>query len=168
MSQCRVLQADCSGVYILKLVGEVRLNACSTIDAAIERISENSNFQSLVVDLSETIHLDSTTLGMLAKLAVKAKEKSHFLPSIVSTNPDVTRIIESMGFESVFLITTDPVESESELLEMQQKPLQEEDMRKTVLNAHKILMDINENNCGKFRDLVDALEGNDVMAFKAS
>jgi len=168
MSQCRVLQADCSGVYILKLVGEVRLNACSTIDAAIERISENSNFQSLVVDLSETIHLDSTTLGMLATLAVKAKEKSHFLPSIVSTNPDVTRIIESMGFESVFLITTDPVESESELLEMQQKPLQEEDMRKTVLNAHKILMDINENNCGKFRDLVDALEGNDVMAFKAS
>ncbi|WP_156498460.1 STAS domain-containing protein, partial [Oleiphilus sp. HI0079] len=83
MSQCKVLQADCSGVYILKLVGEVRLNACSTIDSVIEKISENPNFRSLVVDLSETDHLDSTTLGMLAKLAVKAKEKSHFLPSIV-------------------------------------------------------------------------------------
>lgn len=168
MSQCRVLQADCSGVYILKLVGEVRLNACSTIDAAIERISENANFRSLVVDLSETVHLDSTTLGMLAKLAVKAKERSHFLPSIVSTNPDVTRIIESMGFESVFLITEEPIESESELLELSQTPLQEEDMRKTVLNAHKVLMDMNENNRGKFRDLVDALEGDDVMAIKAS
>lgn len=168
MSQCRVLQADCSGVFILKLVGEVRLNACSTIDAAIERISENSNFRSLVVDLSETVHLDSTTLGMLAKLAVKAKERSHFLPSIVSTNPDVTRIIESMGFESVFLITEEPIESESELLELSQTPLQEEDMRKTVLNAHKVLMDMNENNRGKFRDLVDALEGDDVMAIKAS
>ena len=168
MSQCRVLQADCSGVYILKLVGEVRLNACSTIDAVIEKIAESPNFRSLVVDLSETDHLDSTTLGMLAKLAVKAKEKSHFLPSIVSTNPDVTRIIESMGFDSVFVITKEPIESESDLAEVEQKPLQEEDMRQTVINAHKVLMDINENNRDKFRDLVDALQGNDAVAIKAS
>ncbi len=168
MSQCRVLQADCSGVYILKLIGEVRLNACSTIDAVIEKIAENPNFRSLVVDLSETDHLDSTTLGMLAKLAVKAKEKSHFLPSIVSTNPDVTRIIESMGFDSVFVITKEPVESESDLAEVEQTPLQEEEMRQTVINAHKVLMDINENNRDKFRDLVDALQGNDAVAIKAS
>ena len=168
MSQCRVLQADCSGVYILKLIGEVRLNACSTIDAVIEKIAENPNFRSLVVDLSETDHLDSTTLGMLAKVAVKAKEKSHFLPSIVSTNPDVTRIIESMGFDSVFVITKEPVESESDLAEVEQAPLQEEEMRQTVINAHKVLMDINENNRDKFRDLVDALQGNDAVAIKAS
>ena len=168
MSQCRVLQADCSGVYILKLIGEVRLNACSTIDSVIEKIAENPNFRSLVVDLSETDHLDSTTLGMLAKLAVKAKEKSHFLPSIVSTNPDVTRIIESMGFDSVFVITKEPVESESDLAEVEQTPLQEEEMRQTVINAHKVLMDINENNRDKFRDLVDALQGNDAVAIKAS
>ena len=168
MSQCRVLQADCSGVYILKLVGEVRLNACSTIDSVIEKISESPNFRSLVVDLSETDHLDSTTLGMLAKLAVKAKEKSHFLPSIVSTNPDVTRIVESMGFDSVFVISKEPIENESVLAEMEQKPLQEEEMRQTVLNAHRVLMDINENNRDKFRDLVDALQGNGEIATKAS
>jgi len=162
-----VLQADCSGVYVLKLVGEVRLNACSTIDVAIDTISENLNFRSLIVDLTETIHLDSTTLGMLAKLAVKAKEKSHFLPSIVSTNPDVTRVIESMGFDSVFLITREPNENESVLLEMPQSPLQEEEMRQTVLKAHNVLMEINHSNCKKFRDLVDALEGNDVVTFKA-
>jgi len=168
MSQCRVMQADCSGVYILKLVGEVRLNACSTIDKAIEVISESPNFRSLVIDLSETTHLDSTTLGMLAKLGVKAKAKSHFLPSIVSTNPDVTRIIESMGFESVFLISEEPLARESDLAELPQLPLQEEEMRQTVLNAHKVLMDINENNREKFKDLVDALEGCDVMSIKAS
>jgi anti-anti-sigma factor len=168
MSQCKVLQADCSGVYILKLVGEVRLNACSTIDSVIEKISENPNFRSLVVDLSETDYLDSTTLGMLAKLAVKAKEKSHFLPSIVSTNPDVTRIVESMGFDSVFVITKEPIESEADLAELEQTPLQEDEMRQTVLNAHKVLMDINENNHDKFRDLVDALQGSDVVATKAS
>ena len=51
---------------------------------------------------------------------------------------------------------------------MEQTPLQEEEMRQTVLNAHRVLMDINENNRDKFRDLVDALQGNGEIATKAS
>lgn len=167
MSQCKVLQADRSGVYILKLVGEIRLNSCSSIDSVIDAISKNSNFCSLVVDLSETIYLDSTTLGMLAKLAVKAKEKSHFLPSIISTNPDITRIIESMGFECIFLIVDQPLQGGENLQELSPVELDEHEMHDKVLNAHKVLMELNNNNREMFRDLVDALEGNDVMAIKA-
>lgn len=167
MSQCRILQADCSGVYVLKLVGEVRLNACSTIDKVIDGISQNPNFRSLVVDLTETSHLDSTSLGMLAKLAVKAKAKSHFLPSIVSTNPDITRLLESMGFDGVFLISSEPLDTEAKLVEIMPEDLNETDMRCTVLNAHKVLMDLNENNREMFRDLVDALEGDGNIAARA-
>jgi anti-anti-sigma factor len=167
MSQGKVLQADRSGVYILKLVGEIRLNSCSSIDTVIDAISKNSNFCSLVVDLSETAYIDSTTLGMLAKLAVKAKEKSRFLPSIVSTNPDITRLLDSMGFECIFLIVDEPLQSGENLQELSPVQLDEHEMHDKVLNAHKVLMDLNENNRDTFRDLVAALEGNDVMAVKA-
>ena len=101
MSNCKILQAECSGVYVLKLVGEVRLNLCSTIDSSIESITMDPNFATIVVDLSETTLIDSTTLGLLAKLAILAKQKNHFMPSIISTNPDITRIITTMGFEIV-------------------------------------------------------------------
>ena len=158
MSRCKILQAECSGVYVLKLVGEVRLNLCSTIDASIEAMTQDPSFATVVVDLSETTMIDSTTLGLLAKLALRAKAKSHFLPSIISTNPDITRIIETMGFESVFLILQEPALTDQTLIELAPKEMSEEVLRRNVLCAHKILMDLNDHNREQFKDLVGALE----------
>lgn len=158
MRECKILQAERSGVYVLKMVGEIRLNFCSTIDASIDAIVSDPNFATLVVDLSEAEMIDSTTLGLLVKLAVKAKEKSHFLPSIVSTNPDITRILLSMGFDKVFLIVSEPASSSEHLTELAPMELSEADMRAKVLNAHKILMNMNEQNYEQFKDLVNTLE----------
>jgi len=159
MSRCKILQAECSGVYVLKLVGEVRLNLCSTIDASIELMTADPNFATVVVDLSETSLIDSTTLGLLAKLALLAKQKSHFMPSIVSTNPDITRIILTMGFENVYIIVNEPASCDQDLVELEAKEIDEAELRENVLNAHKVLMDLNENNREQFKDLVATLEG---------
>ncbi len=158
MSKCKVLQAESSGVYVLKLVGEVRLNSCASIDASMDAITQDPSFATLVVDLSETTLIDSTTLGLLAKLAVKARAKSHFMPSIISTNEDITRILRTMGFESVFIILNEPVESHAALVELQQKELGEEALRAKVLCAHRVLMELNEHNREQFKDLVRTLE----------
>jgi len=158
MSRCRILQAECSGVYVLKLVGEVRLNLCSTIDASIVEMTADPKFATVVVDLSETTLIDSTTLGLLARLAILAKQKSHFLPSIISTNPDISRIISTMGFESVYLILNEPASCDQDLVELEAKEINESELRKNVLNAHKVLMDLNEHNREQFKDLVETLE----------
>lgn len=158
MSRCKILQAACSGVHVLKLVGEVRLNLCSTIDTAIESTTKDPNFATVVVDLTETTLIDSTTLGMLAKLAILAKKKSHFLPSIVSTNPDITRIITTMGFDSVFIILEKPAQTDQALKELPISELGEVELRENVLNAHKVLMKLNDHNREQFKDLVATLE----------
>lgn len=158
MSVCKILLAESSGVYILKLVGEVRLNFCSTIDASIESIVTDPNFMSLVVDLSETSLIDSTTLGLLAKLAIRAKAKSHFLPSVVSTNPDITRILLAMGFDSLYIVVKEPALTNEQLQEITPQDVSEAELREHVLDAHKVLMDMNEHNRDQFKDLVSALE----------
>lgn len=158
MSVCKILLAESSGVYVLKLVGEVRLNFCSTIDASIESIVTDPNFVSLVVDLSETSLIDSTALGLLAKLAIRAKAKSHFLPSVVSTNPDITRVLLAMGFDSLYIVVKEPAISNKQLQEITPQDVSEEELRQHVLDAHKVLMDMNEHNRDQFKDLVSALE----------
>jgi len=167
MSICKILQAECSGVYVLKLIGEVRLNLCSTIDAAIEEMTNDPDFATIVVDLSETTLLDSTTLGLLVKLGLKAKQKSHFLPSIISTNPDITRIILTMGFDSVYLIVKEPASNNSELTELVSKDIDEDELRAKVLNSHKVLIELNDHNREQFKDLVGVLE-KEVAKSKAS
>ncbi len=159
MSSCKILHAECSGVFVLKLQGEVRLTYCNALDEAIESIVEAPGFQTIVVDLSEAEMVDSTTLGLLVKLAIKARAKSHFLPSIVSSNPDITRIIKSMGFESVYIVLKEPVLDPKVLIEIEPQEMDEQAARNKVLEAHRILMDMNEGNREMFRDLVMALEG---------
>ena len=75
MSEGRILAASHDGAYVLRLVGDVRLTLCATIDDFIDRMFADPDFASIWVDLCEAEGMDSTTLGMLAKLALKVKAK---------------------------------------------------------------------------------------------
>ena len=158
MNDCKILQAQERGIYVLKFIGEVRLNLCSTLDQIIDDMVSNPEFRTVVIDLSETEVIDSTTLGLLAKIAMASEEQSHFLPTLITTNPDVTRIVQSMGFDQIFLIVREPA---SDLEELQEIPLMrasEQEVRDKVLDAHRVLMSLNSHNRDEFRNLVRALE----------
>ncbi len=158
MASYKILQAEQQGIYVLKFIGEIRLYLCSTLDMIIDSMSSNPDFKTVVVDLSETTIIDSTTLGLLAKIAVLAKKKSAFLPTIISTNPDVTRIIQTMGFGEIFIIMKEPAANIKELEELPVLRATEQQVREKVLDAHLTLMELNESNREEFKDLVQALE----------
>lgn len=158
MASYKILQAEQQGIYVLKFIGEIRLYLCSTLDIIIDSMSSNPDFKTVVVDLTETTIIDSTTLGLLAKVAVLARKKSSFLPTIISTNPDVTRIIQTMGFGEIFVIMKEPAAELSELEEIPILQATEQEVREKVLDAHHALMDLNESNREEFKDLVLALE----------
>ncbi len=158
MAGYKILQAEEQGVYVLKFVGEIRLNLCSTLDNLVESITQDPNFRTVVIDLSETEVIDSTTLGLLAKIALAAKKQSGFVPSLISTHADITRIINSMGFDSIFIIVSKPVSSQQHLEEIPFLKASEQEVRDKVLEAHKILMGMNTRNQEEFKNLVHALE----------
>lgn len=158
MSSYKILQAEQQGIYLLKFIGEIRLNLCSTLDNLIESMIEDPNFRTLVVDLTETDIIDSTTLGLLAKIAMAAEKRSHFLPTLVSTNPDITRIVLSMGFDRIFIIVREPASRIEQLEEIPVLKASEGQVRDKVLDAHRVLMSMNRKNQEEFRNLVRALE----------
>ena len=67
----RIQFAEQDGTFVLKFIGEVRLTLCSALDSTIEKIFSALNFSAIVIDLTETRSIDSTTLGLLAKLSSK-------------------------------------------------------------------------------------------------
>ena len=158
MANYKILQAEQRGIYVLKFIGEIRLYLCSTLDIIIDTMASNPEFKTVVIDLSETTIIDSTTLGLLAKIAVLARKKSSFLPTIITTNPDVTRIIQTMGFDEIFIIMKEPASNIEELEELPILQATEQEVREKVLDAHLRLMELNESNREEFKDLVQALE----------
>ncbi|PAV24921.1 anti-anti-sigma factor [Tamilnaduibacter salinus] len=158
MPDYKILQAEQQGVYVLKFIGEIRLNLCSTLDNLVETITNNPEFKTVMIDLTETDVIDSTTLGLLAKIAMAAEKRSHFLPTLISTNPDITRIITSMGFDRIFIIVREPASRIEELEEIPVLRASEQQVRDKVLDAHRVLMGLNNRNREEFRNLVRALE----------
>eukprot|EP01030_Chromulinospumella_sphaerica_P004863 gene4863-4763_t len=150
--------AEQDGTFVLKFVGEVRLTLCSALDATIERIFTALNFSAIVIDLTETRSIDSTTLGLLAKLSIQSRQKVGLLPTVVTTHEDITRLLQSMGFDQVFNIVDRPIPCPECLTDLPSQDQSEEVVRLKVLEAHKILMGLNESNREAFHDLVNALE----------
>lgn len=160
MSTGRVLMANKAGAYVIKLTGDVRMTLCTTLDNCLNKMVEDPAFTSVIVDLTEAEGIDSTSLGMLAKVSRMATPAMGHVPTLISSRPDITRIIETMGFrDRVFVIVSQSdVDQDVPLSEEGPLPVDEMSARDRVLEAHKILMSLNEQNRQTFHELVECIE----------
>ncbi len=161
MQSGRILVAQHEGTFVIKLVGDVRLTLCTTIDEFFIRMFATPGFVGVVIDLSEAEGIDSTSLGLLAKLANQSKELYQLVPMIISPNPNITRLLNSMGFGRVFAIHTSntvTIHTANKLGELPVVCADEECVRAKIIEAHRVLMDMNEKNRNEFSDLVATLE----------
>ena len=159
MQAGKILIAQHDGTFVIKLVGDVRLTLCTTMDDFLGKMFADPGFVGVLVDLCETEGIDSTSLGLLAKLALQSKQHCHPLPIIKSPNPDITRLLESMGFDKVFDIRKKLHQlSTEELAELPVLEADEEVVREKIIEAHRVLMTLNKENRDTFSALVTTLE----------
>jgi anti-anti-sigma factor len=158
MQSGKIEVATNEGTYVVKLSGDVRLNLCSALESYLDDMFLDEAFKTVLIDLSDAEGVDSTTLGQLAKISIISQEKFSLIPSIISPREDITRILLSMGFDKVFYLIGDIPEQISELNELTCEKVDEELMREKVIDAHKILMSLNEKNKNTFQELVDCLQ----------
>jgi anti-anti-sigma regulatory factor len=148
---------DC-GTYVIKLSGDVRLNLCSTLEDYLDEMFLDSDFKTVLIDLSDAEGVDSTTLGQMAKISIVSQDKFGLMPSVITPNEDITRILLSMGFDRVFYLINEMPERISDLNELTCEQVDEEEMRRKVIAAHEILMGLNDENKNAFQELVDCLQ----------
>jgi len=154
----QILVADHAGIYIIKMTGDVRLTLCISFDQFIDVMLAAPNFSSVLFDLSDAEAVDSTTLGLMAKISLLAQEKRNITPVILATNASIKRILDTMGFADIFRIVDKldvDIAPEKPLTEVE---CGEQQVKEKVLEAHKILMGLNEQNRETFKNLVAMLE----------
>jgi len=159
MSSGKIKFAEQDQTFVLKCIGEVRLNFCAILNDTIEQAIATGNIKAIIIDLTEVTSIDSTTLGLLAKLSILSRKSFGMLPTLASTNPDISQQLDAMGFAQVFNIVHTPAPCPECLNDLPDQPQSEEVVRERVLEAHRILMELNESNRAAFRDLVSLLEG---------
>jgi anti-anti-sigma factor len=158
VSEGRVLAASQDGAYVLRLTGDVRMSLCTTIDEYLEQMLADPAFASVWIDLCDVEGLDSTTLGQLAKLALQVRERYGFRPAIYCCDPGINRLLSSMGFEHLFEMHEKTCCNSTVARAIPVVPGTEDAVRERVIEAHRVLMGLSDENRDRFRDLMDVLE----------
>ena len=151
-----ILVGACDGNYVLKFSGDIRVGLCGSLDAFCERMLDAADFRGVIVDLAETLAIDSTALGCLARLSLAVQRLQAKIPTLICRSRDIERVLLNMGFDDVFAIVAEANVQDVELVDI--PAVVEQEALQRVIEAHKILMSLNDSNRAAFKSLVDALE----------
>jgi len=160
MQPGQILVASETGVYVIKMLGDVRLTLCMSFDDFIDGMFSDPDFCSVMFDLGEVQAIDSTTLGLMAKISILGRERKGVTPIIYSACASIDRLLDSMGFSDIFDIVHEADIPTSINRPLPASDLQEADVKEKVIEAHRILMELNDANRETFKDLVNILESN--------
>ncbi|SHF06220.1 anti-anti-sigma factor [Modicisalibacter ilicicola DSM 19980] len=153
-----------AGVFVLKLCGDVRLTLCATLDKEAQRLAAMPGLKTVLIDLREATNVDSTALGFLAKVAIAVQERVEHPPTIVVDHPDVRRMLDVMGFSRYFTLVRTPMTEPETLADLPQVESDEQGLQHRILEAHRILMRMNEHNREEFQPLVELLEAQEAKS----
>jgi len=158
MSTGHIEYAGLNGTHVFKLVGEVRAPSCCSLDHLLDKLHQLPDVSGVVVDLTDAKFMDSTALGVVAKLGIKIRELYQIQPVLLSTNTDLNTLANSMGLGQVFTLLNCRNTSACCPKSLPEDQISPDDMLHTVLDAHRTLISLNANNRAMFEPLVKQLE----------
>jgi anti-anti-sigma factor len=158
VSAGKILVSDNEGNYLLKLIGDVRVTLCGSLNRHMETIFGSQDVKKVIVDMLEAEGLDSTTLGLMAKLGMHCSKEYGINVQVFCQNPSILRTLDCMGFEEIFDIIQEVPTIDAELHSIESVNSEVDEIRRQVVEAHKLLMQLNPENSKEFTDLIRALE----------
>lgn len=164
----KVLVASCANTHVIRLIGDVRLTVSAAFDEHIDRLldgaadaanaSSDRTSRTVVIDLAHADGIDSTILGLLAKLAIGCHTHWQQKPTVYSTKPGITQLLLNMGFKRIVHIVEQSCLEQSAAINECSASGDEARLKHHVLEAHRILASLNRENQDRFRELLVSLE----------
>ncbi|MDR2734425.1 MAG: STAS domain-containing protein [Spirochaetota bacterium] len=158
MQSGEYLYSLCDKCCVLKLVGSLTYSESGDLDGFIEKLFEASSAPDVIVDLSEAKSIDSTNLGLLARIARASLDQKQRKTLLVSPRPDINRVLKSVGFDGVFDIVRSSEAPGGGMDKLPHRDISDQELAGILLKVHRTLMELNESNRAVFKNVVRYLE----------
>jgi anti-anti-sigma factor len=145
----------------VKINGKADFSASVDLKRLIEELWQ-MDYRHFVFDLRDCLTMDSTFLGVLSGIALKASDGKNIQTGapleLLNPNPRISETLENLGVADLFVI-----KNSSEPLTERFEPLAQSanktpvELTRTCLEAHKTLMSIQPENIQKFKDVAQFL-----------
>ena len=159
MSRGHVTHAVTEGVHVLRYFGRVDYALAPAIKRFADDLVNRGDVHGWVFDLTQAELLDSTNLGLLARLAERTGGDDRARSVIVSTSDDITSVLRSMSFDSMFEIIGEArSDAGGESPPITAEASSRRELGETMLEAHRALVALSETGRLQFQEVVSALE----------
>lgn len=163
MSRADLTISECNGVSCIRVSGRANFECGMPLRSFAKNFGDN--VKRIVIDLGACESMDSTFMGILTMLALRAKKQNTVL-ELANASDFCRQLLRGLGVEKMFVFTVADLSSEagrSALLgtEKQDKVGAAE----AVVDAHQTLMDVSLDNIAKFEKVVEFAES-DLKKFK--
>jgi anti-anti-sigma factor len=150
-------------ITLLELHGAIRYSVAGALRTIAEEMIAHAEADQVVVDLRNVQFIDSTGLGLIARIGRRTLERRGRRAVIVTHDNDIAVGLRSAALDVLFAIVHDPPFSEApSLIEV---PLEstipahaDATLGRIVLDAHRDLGALSEKNRDEYRDVISALE----------
>jgi anti-anti-sigma factor len=160
MDSGKVLYACHDDIHVLRYIGDIRYTLSPSIDRFLEGIFAGSKPAGFVIDLTQTDSIDSTNLGLLARIAIRMHRLDAPQVTLLSNRADINSLLTSMALDEVFDIIDESTLVTGAAQEVPLENTDRETLARTLIDAHRALMELSEHNRDMFRDVVASLEKN--------
>ena len=158
MEDGKILYAMVENTCVLKMVGAIVYRISPDFDRFLQKVSEDKSVTNFIVDLTDTSHIDSTNLGLLARLHEFSSARSSGQPTVVSTKDSINEVLKNIGFSKMFNLIDSLEDVQSDFKELPQEEQSKENLSEIMLKAHQELAKLNEANKEIFKDVIKYLE----------
>jgi len=109
----------------------------------------------LKLDMADCLFMDSTIMGVLAMLSLEARKNS--IPvEVVNINDEALGLLKGLGVDRIMkFVEVDSADMNWKKVSSSYNSSMDS---KVILDAHKTLMDIDDENVSKFEQVVACLE----------
>jgi anti-anti-sigma regulatory factor len=166
MADGRVTYAAEGDWHVLRYFGRVDYTMAPAIERFLDGLPHGPTqpVRPFLFDLSCARLLDSTNLGLIARVVERARAEGAGRSLVLSQSGDIDDVVRSMGFEAIVDLTAERPGSVREGTSCSDEEVvtdettSQGEMLRTMLEAHRALAGLDEEETGQWRDVVTMLE----------
>jgi len=142
----------------VKIAGHATVTTSVDFKTLLNELLQNG-YTYFVLDLTECTLMDSTFLGVLAGFGLKVNgpqaDARERVIELFNPNPRVAGVLENLGVIHLFTVGRGEVELPGKTEPRDHTPAEpgREEIKRTCLEAHQILMNMNPANAARFKDV---------------
>lgn len=156
--KAEILTSYNHGDMHVRVIGRAAFDCSSALLDMIKSLPP-AELSSAVIDLSECSGMDSTFMGIISKLAIVAKRAGK-TPVILNASEFNQGLLAGLGIKRLFEFKekqnkTDTVPVPKLMVDLAGAKIDEKTQAETVLDAHEVLMTLDDENIQKFSGVVE-------------